>query len=333
MPTTAAAAPAVDISDVYIDEDVVADYPGIRHVMTGTSPGEIDLHHPEKIPVCSVLYFKLISDFRKMLGANGLLYMDTLHNRWGERLGRNQQVENRTSMLSRVAHRVDPGMKIVTHADLEKAGLAKPLDLALARDVRKKANHAQREYSVFQTEVVRDCIALLEAQPGTFAKAGWGFKRTGQDLEKDRNILEGGEETFDKLLPAEWRVRPYHVMPGFGLTKKASSGMGKGAHVPDQAPAAAPYLYQEGKDDRCCVPVTAADIDVELGRIRPGITKVGYEILLVVAKIIRGDADASREARRLNATAWDMRVETVTDMPTILDVRDQMEDAMKRMLS
>jgi hypothetical protein len=271
----------------------------------------------------------LIRDYRKKMNATGLLYVDDVGDRWAQIHGRQERVDHRTETLRTLAARIDPHLRIVTDRELQTGGYVEDLDPNLAQIIRKKGEGSkqQREYTVYQTGVIRACQKLLSKNPGTVTKAGWCLDWS-YDMQEDRDVYTGGEETFDQSLPTEWNIGSYYVMPGFRMELQRNK---KGDTLP--AAGMAPYLLQKDHADRCRIPQNRDDISAELGRLKPGITAVGLGIVRAASAVLLREDQASAELNHLNTNCWGLRRETVRDERIIEDTRRKLEAALSTLLS
>lgn len=297
----------------------------VEHVMYGTSPGEIDTHAAELIPLDTVVYMALIRECRMKLGAQGILYADDIADRWGHQPGRQALVDRRTNTLRRLASIVDPELRVVTHSELEKAGAVEPLDAAILRGIKANTTKAMRPYTTFQTQVIRSCMNVLNAEPGELMKAGWCVSAS-HNWQEDIWTYEGGECTFDKSLPSGWKIPTRYVAPGFRMERQDKYDALGRMKMP--AAATAPYLLQNDHADRVRVVEHKEDIPGELERLQKGISRVGLEMVRTASAVLLNNPTASDKVHTLNLDCWNWRKEDVTDEALLAEARAELEAAL-----
>lgn len=305
----------------------------VTQVIYGTSPGEHEVHAPECLPIDTVIYMALIAAYRKSIDAAGLLYIDTKADRWGGSPDRQELVKRRTAALERLADRIDPGLRVVRHEELEQAGHWQDLPSEIARTLRQSMKGKPKQvirYTEYQTQVIRACQLLLHASPGTLCKAGW-VAASKYIWTEDRQEFTGGEQEFDRSLPADWGIHSHYVMPGFRMKRQQVYKGGTGRELMP-APVAAPYLLQKDHDDRCLLIESSDCIPAELAKINLGITRVGLELVKTVSALLLQETDAQKQMFLLNRDCWDWRSQQVTAHSSVDDARQHLDAALRTLL-
>ncbi len=267
----------------------------------------------------------LIRECRTKLNAQGILYADDNADRWGKEPGRQALVDRRTETLRKLASIVDPELRVVTHSELEAAGAVEPLDRSILDGIKSKTTKAMRPYTTFQTQVIRSCMNIVNAEPGQLMKAGWCIN-ADYIWQEDRWSYHGGECTFDQSLPSGWRIPTQYVAPGFRLARQEKRDVQGAMWLP--APATAPYLLQSDHADRVRIVESMDAIPAELARIKTGISRVGLEMVRAAAAVLLKKEDAAKLVHQLNIDCWHWRKDDIRDEGTLAEVRDMLDSAL-----
>lgn len=284
-----------------------------QHVLlTGTSSGIRQVHDPEQLPFDTVTYLLRADSARaRLLQARGLCF--AVDTRLDGDTTDAPAIAARTERLRTLVAALVPQFSFVTHSDLEADGLADTL--ATTDQHFHIPEPDRRHYARIQTAQVLHLRKQAQAQGAeSFTKFGWILGRRASGPT-------GGEVHFDQSLPADAAIQTQYTAPGFLLSR--SDGK-------------APYLLASNDvHDRICLPYTRADIDQELQKIRPGISRLMAVTLSATAQTILGDRS---EIHDPDADFVQLPVpghlrQAVHDQQHISDLRACVEAAFSRLLS
>jgi hypothetical protein len=281
-------------------------------LLTGTSPGMRQVHDPEQLPFDTVTYLLRAESARARL-ANARGFYFVVDTRLDGDTTDAPIIAARTERLRTLVAALVPQFSFVTHGDLEADGLSETL---AATDPHLHIPEPdRRHYARIQTAQVMHLRKQAQAQGAvSFTKFGW-------ILSQRASGPAGGEVHFDQSLPASAEIRTEYTAPGFLLSR--SDGK-------------APYLLARSDEpDRLCLPHTYADIDRELAKIRPGISRLMVETLRATAlAILEDDFDIHDSAVELvQLPVLKHLRQPVNVLPELADLRARLEAAFSRLLS